>query len=117
VEEVRGHLQKLWEQRDAYAVTEMDSGFIRANAPRWKEVNTWLETDNKGAVDMEAMEEKAIEGIVRELGIKYAKTLTVKPDRFLEAIKRLYQEELGRPIDIRNLTPGEAEEGGLECDF
>lgn len=76
---------------------EYSTSFIRANAPRWKDLSTWENNiaDTPSEFDPErAAEEK----IIAELHLKYAATIRAQPRMFLRATIELVQDLTGEPV-------------------
>ncbi|MFM0323716.1 ParB N-terminal domain-containing protein [Caballeronia glebae] len=90
---------------------KMDVGFIRENAPQWRKLAEWQPNNEEaGAMSVDAIEQKAIDAVVRGLTIKFAKTVQARPEVVLKAFEQFFQEATGQALDVRRLTPQEAGE-------
>lgn len=101
-------LAQLQQQANSAGVA-FDVGFIRANAPLWKQLAAWRE--NPETMKPEDLNRRAIEKVLRTLAIRLADDVKAQPEVVLEAFQEFYEQATGRPIVIQQGTPeGDAEE-------
>jgi ParB-like chromosome segregation protein Spo0J len=101
-------LAQLQQQANAAGVA-FDVGFIRANAPPWKQLAAWRE--NPETMKPEDLNRKAIEKVLRTLAIRLADDAKAQPEVVLEAFQEFFEQATGRPIVIQQGAPeGDSEE-------
>lgn len=90
---------------------EMDVGFVRESAPQWRKLSEWQANDTEvGKMAAEVLEQKAIDGVVRGMAVKFGKVVQAQPDIVLKAFEQFFQEATGQALDVRRLSPEEATE-------
>ena len=109
--------QKVSEVRERLRITaasegrKMDVPFIRENAPQWRKLSEWQPNEGEGEMmSVDAIEQKAIDGVVRGLAVKFGKAVQAQPDVVLKAFEQFFQESTGQALDIRRLSPEDATE-------
>ena len=100
--EKRSVLAQLQQQANAAGVV-FDVGFIRANAPPWKQLAAWRE--NPETMKPEDLNRKAIEKVLRTLAIRLADDAKAQPEVVLEAFQEFFEQATGRPIVIQQGEP------------
>lgn len=110
VSEVRERLRIM----AASECRKLDVLYIRENAPQWRKLSEWQPNDDDGgALSVDSLEQKAIDGIVRGLTVKFAKAVQAQPEVVLKAFEQFFQEATGQALDVRRLSPEEATERDL----
>ncbi|WP_321802813.1 hypothetical protein [Burkholderia sp. BCC1988] len=90
---------------------ELDVGYIRESAPQWRKLSEWQANDTEvEKMAAEALEQKAIDGVVRGMAVKFGKVVQAQPDIVLKAFEQFFQEATGQALDVRRLSPEEATE-------
>ena len=95
-------LARLQQQANADGVA-LDVGFIRVNAPPWKQLAAWRE--NPEIMKSEDLNRKAIEKVLRTLAVRLADDAKAQPEVVLEAFQEFFEQATGRPIVIQQGEP------------
>lgn len=96
--------------------SSFDSSYVRANIDLWKSYAEWRESEDS-CVDIDALQQKRIDKIVRSLTIKFGKLMKARPEDMLEAFAQFHEQATRRPVTIHVRRASDEQEEDINDEF
>lgn len=89
---------------------EFNSVYVRQHAPTWREADSWRESDPSEKIDVDEMERKKIESLVKSMVTRFSDDIRVHPELLCKAFAQFYEQATGWSLAIREIHDGETVE-------
>ncbi len=96
--------------------SSFDSSYVRANIDLWKNYAEWRESEDS-CIDIDALQQKRIDKIVRNLTIKFGKLMKAQPEDMLEAFAQFHEQATQRQVIFHVHRSSDEQEEDMNSEF